>query len=89
MHAFGEGFGQTVGQGPEQDGGIIILGRLERLDVRLLADAGGDDKAADIIGDPDGAMKSASARLGRPASRAICWRSVCRVAMGNFRALSP
>ena len=34
-------------------------------------------------------MKSASARLGLPCSRAICWRSVCSVAIGNLRALSP
>ena len=51
MHAFGKGFGQAVGQRAQQDGGIIVLGRLEALDVLLLADAGGDREAADVIGD--------------------------------------
>ena len=49
MHALGKGFRQPVGQRAQQDRGIIVLGGFERLDVLVLADAGRDDKAADII----------------------------------------
>ena len=90
MHAFGEGFRQAVGQRAQQDGGVIVLGGFEALDVLFLADAGGDDKAADIIRHADRGDEIGQAPdWGGPASRAICWRKVCSVAMGNFRALSP
>src|ERR1700761_8061371 len=49
MHAFGKGFGQAVGQRRQQDGAVVILGFLESLQVLLLANAGGDDKTANIV----------------------------------------
>ena len=52
MQALGKGFGQPVGQRLDHDRGIIVIGALEAVDHRLLADAGGDGEAADIIGKP-------------------------------------
>ena len=63
MHALGKGFGQTVGQRAQQDGGVIVLVGLEALDVFFFAEAGGDGKAADIIG----AGRLLAAPRNRPA----------------------
>ena len=49
MHGLGEGFGETVGQGLHQDGGIIVIGAGETLGDRLLLEAGGDHEGADVI----------------------------------------
>ena len=50
MHALGERFGETVAKRLQQDAAIVVV----RLDAGgegfLLADAGGDGKAADIVG---------------------------------------
>jgi hypothetical protein len=64
MHAFGEGFGQTVGQGAQQDGGVIVLGRFEALDVLVFAEARRHDKAADIIGHADGRDEIGQRQIG-------------------------
>ena len=52
MHALGESFGQAVGQRLDHDRGVIVIGALEALGHRVLADAGGDREGADIIGKP-------------------------------------
>ena len=50
MHALGEGLGETVGERLRQDLGVVVIGPREALGDRLLADAGGDGEAADIVG---------------------------------------
>ena len=57
MQALGERFGQPVGQRLGHDRRIIVVGALEALGHRLLADAGGDREGADIIGKPAGARR--------------------------------
>ena len=52
MQPLGEGFGQTVGQRLDQNGGIIVVGALEALGDVVLADAGGDGEGADVIVEP-------------------------------------
>ena len=49
MHAFSEGFSQSVGQGLHHDGVVIIVGVLELHRKFLSANAGCDCKATDII----------------------------------------
>ena len=90
MQALGEGLGEAVGQRLDHDRGVVVVGALEALGDVVLADAGGDGEAADVIGTPlpRGATKSASARLARPSRRASCWRSVCSVAIGFVRVSS-
>ena len=51
MHALGEGFRQPVGQRLAQDRGIVVVGVLEAVGHHVLADAGRDHEAADVVGD--------------------------------------
>ena len=51
MQRLGEGLGQPVGERLDHDLGVVVVGALEAPRHVLLADAGGDGKAADIIGD--------------------------------------
>ncbi len=50
MHALGKGFGQAIGQRLAQDRGVVVIGVLEAVGDHVLADPGGDDEAADIVG---------------------------------------
>ena len=49
VHQFGKGFGETVSQSFDKDGGIIIIGPLEAFGNGDFLDPGSDDKPADII----------------------------------------
>ncbi len=49
VQAFGEGFGQAVGQGFEHDGVVVVVVGFEALHVFVDADAGGDGEGADVV----------------------------------------
>ena len=49
VHALGKGFGEAIGQRLAQDRGIVVIGVLEAVGDRILADPGGDHEGADII----------------------------------------
>ena len=51
MQALGEGFGEAVGQRLDHDRRIVVVRALEALGDLVLADAGGDDEGADVVGD--------------------------------------
>ena len=52
MQALGEGLGQPVGQRLDHDRRVVVVRALEALGHLVLADAGGDREAADIVGEP-------------------------------------
>ena len=51
MQRLGEGLRQAVGKRLDHDLGVVVVGALEAPRNVLLANAGGDGKAADIVGD--------------------------------------
>ena len=67
--------GQTVRQ-PEHNGVVAIAGLLERHRSLVATEVGGDGEEPEVVGMATifGAMKSASAKLGRFFTS--CWRRV-------------
>ena len=76
VQAFGERFGQSVGEGLGHDGVVIVVRGAEPFAQLLQANSAGHGECADVIGSPVsfGAMKSASDRQGSFPSRSACWR---------------
>ena len=57
MHALGERFCQTIRQRLGHDRRVVVVGVLEALGHRVLADAGGHRECADIVGKTAGARR--------------------------------
>ena len=49
MQPLGEGFRQPIGQRLDHDRGVVVVGVLEAVGDRVLADAGRDDEGADVV----------------------------------------
>ena len=49
VHDFGEGLGEAVGEGLDEDRGVVVVLALEALGDEVLLESGGDDEGADVV----------------------------------------